>query len=62
MDQIGIENAMAILKTMGREMNRNVFLISHRDELAGRVNNVLMVVKQNGFTMLENDTDTSLLI
>ena len=62
MDQIGIENAMAILKIMGREMNRNVFLISHRDELAGRVNNVLMVVKQNGFTMLENDTDTSLLI
>ena len=62
MDQIGIENAMAVLKTMGREMNRNVFLISHRDELAGRVNNVLMVVKQNGFTMLENDTDTSLLI
>ncbi len=62
MDQIGIENAMAILKTMGREMSRNVFLISHRDELAGRVNNVLMVVKQNGFTMLENDTDTSLLI
>lgn len=61
MDQIGIENAMAVLKTMGREMNRNVFLISHRDELAGRVNNVLMVVKQNGFTMLDNDTDTVLL-
>lgn len=61
MDQIGIENAMAILKIMGREMNRNVFLISHRDELAGRVNNVLMVVKQNGFTMLDNDTDTVLL-
>lgn len=61
MDQIGIENAMAILKSMGREMNRNVFLISHRDELAGRVNNVLMVVKQNGFTMLDNDTDTAIL-
>ena len=61
MDQIGIENAMAILKIMGREMSRNVFLISHRDELAGRVNNVLMVVKQNGFTMLDNDTDTVLL-
>lgn len=61
MDQIGIENAMAILKSMGREMSRNVFLISHRDELAGRVNNVLMVVKQNGFTLLDNDTDTLLL-
>jgi hypothetical protein len=41
---------------MGREMNRNIFLISHRDELASRVNNVLMVVKENGFTMLEADT------
>jgi ABC-type transporter Mla maintaining outer membrane lipid asymmetry ATPase subunit MlaF len=61
MDQIGIEHAMAVLKTMGREMNRNVFLISHRDELAGRVNNVLMVVKQNGFTMLDTDTDMSML-
>jgi DNA repair exonuclease SbcCD ATPase subunit len=56
MDQIGIENAMAILKAMGREMNRNIFLISHRDELASRVNNVLSVVKQNGFTMLDTDT------
>lgn len=60
MDQIGIENAMAVLKAMGRDMNRNVFLISHRDELAGRVNNVLMVVKQNGFTMLDTDTEMTM--
>lgn len=57
MDQVGIELSMGILKKMGREMNRNVFLISHRDELAGRVNNVLMVVKQNGFTELDNSTE-----
>jgi len=57
MDQVGIELSMAVLKKMGREMNRNVFLISHRDELAGRVNNVLMVVKQNGFTMLDHSTE-----
>jgi len=57
MDQVGIELSMGVLKKMGREMNRNVFLISHRDELAGRVNNVLMVVKQNGFTMLDNSTE-----
>jgi hypothetical protein len=48
---------MSVLKKMGREMKRNVFLISHRDELAGRVNNVLMVVKQNGFTELDNSTE-----
>jgi DNA repair exonuclease SbcCD ATPase subunit len=56
MDQNGIENAMAILKAMGREMNRNVFLISHKDELASRVNNVLMIVKENGFTSIDSDT------
>jgi energy-coupling factor transporter ATP-binding protein EcfA2 len=56
MDSVGIENSMSVLKAMGREMNRNIFLISHRDELASRVNNVLMVVKQNGFTMLDTDT------
>jgi DNA repair exonuclease SbcCD ATPase subunit len=57
MDQVGIELSMSVLKKMGREMKRNVFLISHRDELAGRVNNVLMVVKQNGFTELDNSTE-----
>lgn len=57
MDQVGIELSMGVLKKMGREMKRNVFLISHRDELAGRVNNVLMVVKQNGFTELDNATE-----
>lgn len=56
MDSVGIENSMSVLKSMGREMNRNVFLISHRDELASRVNNVLMVVKENGFTVLDTDT------
>jgi len=56
MDSVGIEHSMSVLKSMGREMNRNIFLISHRDELASRVNNVLMVVKENGFTMLEADT------
>ena len=56
MDSVGIEHSMAVLKSMGREMNRNIFLISHRDELASRVNHVLMVVKENGFTMLDTDT------
>lgn len=59
MDSVGIECSMSILKSMGREMNRNIFLISHRDELASRVNNVLLVVKENGFTMLDTDTQVS---
>ncbi|CAB4241474.1 endonuclease subunit [uncultured Caudovirales phage] len=59
MDAVGIDHSMSVLKAMGREMNRNIFLISHRDELASRVNNVLMVVKENGFTMLDTDVQVN---
>ena len=42
---------------MGRERMKNVFLISHKDELVGRVNHVMKVIKENGFTSYENDID-----
>lgn len=57
MDTSGTENALAILKKMGREGNKNVFLISHREELVGRVTNILKVVKENDFTSYETDLD-----
>lgn len=53
LDSSGVESSLAILKKMSRENKRNIFLISHRDELVGRVNNVLKVVKEGGFTSLE---------
>jgi DNA repair exonuclease SbcCD ATPase subunit len=57
MDTAGVENALAILKKMARERNKNIYLISHKDELIGRVNNVLKVIKENGFTSYANDID-----
>jgi DNA repair exonuclease SbcCD ATPase subunit len=57
MDSSGVENSLAILKKMAREGNRSVWLVSHKDELAGRVNNVLSVVKENGFTSYNTDVD-----
>lgn len=54
LDTSGVDAALAILKKMGRENKRNIFLISHRDELIGRVSNVLKVVKEGGFTSLES--------
>jgi DNA repair exonuclease SbcCD ATPase subunit len=57
MDTAGVENSLAILKKMGREREKNIYLISHKDELIGRVNNVLKVVKENGFTSYANDID-----
>lgn len=57
MDTSGVEAAMAILKKMSRERNKSIFLVSHKDELAGRVNNVLTVTKENGFTTYGTDID-----
>jgi len=57
MDSAGVENSLGILKKMGRERDKNIYLISHKDELVGRVNNVLKVVKENGFTSYENDIE-----
>ena len=57
MDAAGVEAGLAVLKKMARERNKNIYLISHKDELVGRVNNVLRVIKENGFTSYSNDTD-----
>ena len=57
MDSAGVESSISILKKMTRERNKNVFLISHRDDLAGRVNHVLKVIKENGFTSYSNDIE-----
>ena len=57
MDTSGVENSLAILKKMGREREKNVYLISHKDELVGRVTHVLKVLKENGFTSYENDVE-----
>ena len=57
MDTSGVENSLGILKKMGRERQKNVYLISHKDELVGRVTHVLKVIKENGFTSYENDVE-----
>jgi DNA repair exonuclease SbcCD ATPase subunit len=57
LDANGVENALGVLKKMARERKKNIFLISHKDELIGRVNNVLKVIKENGFTSYANDIE-----
>ena len=57
MDTQGVENSLALLKKMSRERNKSIWLVSHRDELAGRVENILRVVKEGGFTSYNNDVD-----
>ncbi len=57
MDSSGVETSIAVLKKMTREREKNVFLISHRDDLTSRVNHVLKVIKENGFTSYSNDIE-----
>ena len=57
LDSLGVENALGLLKKMSRERNKSIWLVSHRDELAGRVENILKVVKENGFTSYNTDID-----
>jgi DNA repair exonuclease SbcCD ATPase subunit len=57
LDTAGVENALALLKHMSRERHKSIWLVSHRDELAGRVENILKVVKEGGFTSYNTDVD-----
>ncbi len=59
LDASGVESALSVLKKMSRERKKNIFLISHKDELVGRVNNVLKVIKENGFTSYANDLEVT---
>jgi len=55
MDPQGLEGAVGILKKMERERNKNIFVISHREELINRVSAVLTVLKENSFTSFSWD-------
>lgn len=59
MDTQGVENALSLLKKMSREMQKSIWLVSHKDELTGRVENILKVVKESGFTAYNTDIETS---
>lgn len=60
LDTSGVESALAVLKQMVRDSNRTCYLISHRDELIGRVDEILKVTKENGFTTFSK-ADTNLI-
>lgn len=57
LDTMGVENSIAILKDMSRRRQKSIWLVSHREELAGRVPSVLKVIKEGGFTTYSSTTD-----
>jgi len=52
LDQLGVENALTLFETISKNHRKNVFIISHREELLNRVDNVIWVIKENGFTTI----------
>lgn len=56
-DSAGMENSLAILKDMSRKRQKSIWLISHKEELSSRVQSVLKVVKEHGFTSYESSTE-----
>lgn len=58
MDTMGIESSISILKDMSRRRSKSIWVVSHRDDLSSRVNNVLKVVKEGGFTTYLNSNDS----
>ena len=57
LDTAGVESALALLKQMSRDRHKSIWLVSHRDELTGRVENILKVIKENGFTSYNTDVE-----
>lgn len=57
MDSSGVEAALALLKKISRDSNKSVWLVSHKDELSSRVNNILNVIKEGGYTTYSTDVE-----
>jgi DNA repair exonuclease SbcCD ATPase subunit len=57
LDSSGMESSLAILKKISRDSKKSVWLVSHRDELVARVENILRVTKSNGFTTYGSDVE-----
>lgn len=57
LDTTGVEGALSLLRKMSRERQKSVWLVSHREELINRVDNKLLVIKENGFTSFVTEAE-----
>lgn len=57
LDTSGVESALSLLKKISRERKKSVWLVSHREELISRVDNKMMVIKENGFTSFVSEVE-----
>jgi DNA repair exonuclease SbcCD ATPase subunit len=52
----GAENAVTALRMTSASKNKRVFLITHRDDIAARVDDVMTVIKENNISRIEHDS------
>lgn len=50
LDPVGLDLSIKILKDISRDRKKSVFLISHRDSVVSKADQILKVTKENGFT------------
>lgn len=55
LDQLGIDSIIRILKEKARDEELSVFVISHHPSIAGRLDQNLRIVKENGFSSVVSD-------
>jgi len=55
LDQNGIDAIVRLLKEKARDENMSIFVISHHPSIAGRLDQNLRIVKENGFSRVEVD-------
>ena len=53
LDAAGADSAVKLLRDMNREQHRDVWLISHKDEVRTKCTSICKVIKENGFTSFE---------
>lgn len=53
LDSGGLNATIELLQTMSREHKRDVFIVSHHEELHSKIQNIITIVKQNGFSSLK---------
>ena len=55
LDSSGTDNAIKLLRDMSREHHKDVWVISHQDELVSKCTSICRVIKENGFTQISFD-------
>lgn len=54
-DQAGMETTWHLLKTFTQNNKKDIFVITHREELMSRSTNILKVIKDRGFTTFSKE-------